>query len=125
MRLQFRFAFIPALAVVLSGTASAQVSDGPQAPQIPLIVSAAIAPAPIHPGGDVEAIVLTTPDIVSMEAHVAHFTFTIPPLEPGKFRQTGHIPKLARFFHGTYHVTFVGHCSDGRTAETSEDIILN
>jgi hypothetical protein len=120
-----RWAFVPAFAVVLSGTASAQLSDGSQAVQSPQIVSAAIDPRPVHPGDAVEAIVLTTPDIVSVEAHVAHFKFAIPQFEPGKFRQSGRVPKIARFFHGTYHVTFVGRCSDGRTAETREDIVLN
>jgi hypothetical protein len=90
-----------------------------------MIVSAAIDPVPIHAGDAVEAIVLTTPDVVSVEAHVAHFRFAIPQLEPGKFRQTGQVPKIARFFRGTYHVTFVGRCNDGRTAEKGEEVILN
>jgi hypothetical protein len=125
MRLPLRCALVPALAIVLCATASAQRSDDPEAVQSPQIVSAAIEPEPLHPGDTIEAIVRTTPDIVSVEAHVAHFTFAIPQLEPGKFRQTGRVPKIARFFHGTYHVTFVGRCSDGRTVEKREDVLLN
>jgi hypothetical protein len=125
VRNAWRWAIVPALAVVLSSTASAQSSDGSQAVQAPQIVWAAIDPKPVHPGDVVEATVLTTPDIVAVEARVAHFTFAIPQLEPGKFRQAGRVPKIARFFHGTYHVTFVGRCSDGRTAETREDLVLN
>jgi hypothetical protein len=125
MRLQLRFAFIPALAALLSGTTTAQVRDVPQIVQLPQIVSAAIDPEPIHPGDAVEATVLTTPDIVSVKATVAHLWFAIPQVEPGKFRQTGHVPKIARFFRGTYHVTFIGRCTDGRTAEMREDVILN
>jgi hypothetical protein len=125
MRLHLRWSLILALVAVLSGTASAQISDGPQTAQSPKIVSAAIDPAPIHPGDTVQATVFTTPDIVSLEAHVGLLKFAIPRIEPGKFRQTGHVPKMARFFHGTYHVTFVGHCQDGRAAEMREDIVLN
>jgi hypothetical protein len=126
MHLPHRCAYILTLAVALSGTASAEISDDHQTDKSsPQIVSAAIDPDPIHPGDAVEATVLTTPDIVSVEAHVVHLKFAIPQLEPGKFRQTGHVPKIARFFHGTYHVTFVGRCSDGRTVERNEEIVLN
>jgi hypothetical protein len=125
MRLQLRCSFILTLAVALSGTASAEISDGYQAVQSPQIVSAAIDPKPVHPGDAVEATVLTTPDIVSVEAQVVHLRFAIPQLEPGKFRQRGHVPKIARFFHGTYHVTFVGRCSNGRTVEKLEEVVLN
>jgi hypothetical protein len=125
MRLRFRWSLILALAAVLSGTASAQVNDGPQTAQSTQIVSAAIDPTPIHPGDTVVAIVVTTLDIVSLEAHVGVLKFAIPQIEPGKFRQTGHVPKIARFFHGTYHITFVGRCQDGRTAEMREDVVLN
>ena len=125
MRVHLRWSLILALAAVLSGTASAQISDGPQTAQSPKIVSAAIDPAPLHPGDTVQATVLTTLDVVSLEAHVGLLTFAIPQIEPGKFRQTAHVPKMARFFHGTYHVTFVGHCQDGRTAEMREDVVLN
>lgn len=125
MRLQVRWTLILALAAVLSGTASAQINDGAQTAQSPKIVSAAIDPAPVHPGDTVEATVLTTLDVVSLEAHVGALRFAIPQTEPGKFRQTGHVPKIARFFHGTYHVTFVGRCQDGRTTEMREDVVLN
>jgi hypothetical protein len=125
MHLQHPCSLILILAVALYGTAAAEIGDDHQAVQSPQIVSAAIDPEPLHAGDPVEATVLTTPDIVSVEAHVVHLKFAIPQLEPGKFRQIGHVPKIARFFHGTYHVTFVGRCSDGRTAERSEEIVLN
>jgi hypothetical protein len=125
MRLLFRSGLIPALAVVLAGTASAQVDDSPQAVQSPRIVSTAIDPMPVHPGDTVDATVLTTPDVVSVEAYVAHVTIAIARVEPGTFRQTARVPKIARFFHGTYDVTFVARRSDGRTVETHEDVVVN
>lgn len=119
MHLDRRLVAIPALALALTGTAGAQAGD------VPMIVSIAINPDPLHPGSDVEAIVNTSPDVTAVEARVRGLKFNLNQLQTGEFRTTGRVPKIARFFKGTYHVTFVAHTSDGRTVEGAHDIVLN
>lgn len=120
-----RLAAAPVLALALTGTAAAQAGESPQTAPVPQIVSAAINPDPVHPGGQVEAVVQTTPDVVSVDAQVKGFHFTLDQTQPGRFAKSGTVPKIARFFKGTYHVTFVAHCAGGTTVQSGTDIVLN
>ena len=120
-----RVAFVPMLALALTGTAGAQAGEPAQAEAPPQIVSTAINPDPIHPGGPVEAVVQTSPNVVSVDAQVRGFHFNLDQKEPGKFAKAGTVPKIARFFKGTYHVTFVAHCAGGHTVESGYDVVLN
>lgn len=108
----------PLLAFTLLGAAS--LDAAPQ--QGPRIVTAAIAPSPIHPGDDVVVTVETSADVVAVDAHVHGRTFHVEPIESGVFRASGHVPKFVRFFKGTYHITFVGHCASGETTEYERDV---
>ena len=120
MHLHYRLIAIPVLALALTGTAVAQaVGEAPQ------IVSAAINPDPVHPGGRVEAIVRTSPDVTAVDARVKGFKFSLNEVQPGQFQQTGTVPKIARFFKGTYHVVFTAHCAGGQTTQFGEDVVLN
>ena len=120
-----RLAAVPMLALALTGTAGAQAGEPEQTAPAPQIVSAAINPAPIHPGGPVEAVVQTSPNVVSVDAQVRGFHFSLEQKEPGKFAKSGVVPKIARFFKGTYHVTFVARCQGGSTVESGYDVVLN
>ena len=123
MHLQ-RLAATGILALALTGTAGAQAGETPQA-GAPQIVSAAVNPDPIHPGGPVEAVVETSANVVGVEAHVKGFHFTLDQKEPGKFIKSGTVPKFARFFKGTYHVTFTARCAGGNSVESGTDVVLN
>ena len=120
-----RVAAVPILALVMTGTAGAQAGDAPIGAGAPQIVSAVINPDPIHPGGPVEAVVETSPNVVSVDAQVKGFHFSLEQKQPGKFSKSGTVPKFARFFKGTYHVTFVAHCAGGTTVESGTDVVLN
>lgn len=117
-------AALAALAAALGGLFPLPARAQDDAPQ-PKILSATIVPDPIHPGEQVAADVATSPNVTSVEAHVKGMTFKLPEVHPGEFRLERTVPKIARFFKGTYHVTFVAHCAGGREAESAEDIVLN
>ena len=119
MHLDRRLIAVPTLALALTGTAGAQAGD------MPLIIAIAVNPVPLHPGSEVEAVVNTSPDVTAVEARVRGFKFTLNQAQAGEFRTTGKVPKIARFFKGTYHVTFIARTNDGQTAEDTHDVILN
>jgi hypothetical protein len=111
----------PLLAFMLLGTAPLD----PAPPQGPRIVTAAIAPSPIHPGGQVVITVETSPDVIAVDGQVRGHTFHMEPIQSGEFRASGRVPKFARFFKGTYRITFVGRCANGQTTEYERDVVVN
>jgi hypothetical protein len=121
VRLHHALATAPLLAFMLLGAAP----PDPTPEQGPRIVGAAIAPSPIHPGDQFVVTVETSIDVVAVEAHVRGRTFHLEPVESGLFQSSGSVPKFARFFKGTYRVTFVGHCASGKTAEYERDVVLS
>ena len=119
MQLHSRLVAVPILALALTGTAVAQAGDAPQ------IISAQIDPSPVHPGGAVDALVTTSPDVTGVDVKVKGLCFHLDEVEAGEFHQHGTVPKIARFFRGTYRVTFVATGADGAQTETEEDVTLN
>ena len=117
------------LSLALTGAAGAQsTSESPptSAPaSAPQIVSVAINPDPVHAGKSVDAIVETTPDVVAVQAHVMNLKIDIPRDKDGAFRKSAKVPWMARFFKGTYKVTFVATCKDGHEAQSEQDVVLN
>lgn len=97
----------------------------PPSPQGPHIASVQIDPSPIHPGDEVAATVATSTDVVAVDALVRGFTFHLDATDSGLFHKTAHVPKIARFFKGTYHVRFIARSSSGQTTESECDIVLN
>jgi len=117
-------AALPLLALGLMGAAAPVGSpDAPEAE--PQIAAVDINPSPVRPGGHVVVTVETSPNVVAVDAHVKSFTFHLGPVGSGGFRSVGTVPKIARFFKGTYRVTFVARCSGGRTTEYGEDVVVN
>lgn len=127
MHLHYRLAAaLPILALTLLGASPSHprvlAQTGTEEPQI---VAAQINPSPVHPGDSVVVTVATTPNVVGVDAQVKSYHFHLDPVEAGEFRATGRVPKIARFFKGTYHVVFTAHCSGGQTTQYSEDVVLN
>jgi hypothetical protein len=123
----------PRLSAVAPPLVLALLAAGPPLPSAspavmiedPQIAAVAIDPDPVHPGSHVVVTVQTSTNVVSVDAHVKSFTFHLDPVQSGEFRGIGTVPKIARFFKGTYHVTFIAHCSGGQTAEYGQDVVLN
>lgn len=128
MHLHHRFAATaPILAFALLGAAPPSAAHPAVVAQAepPQIVAAAVNPSPVHPGDDVVVTVATTPNVVAVDAQVKSYHFHLDPVEAGQFRATGKVPKIARFFKGTYHVVFTAHCAGGQTTQFGEDVVLN
>ena len=99
-------------------------SPSPAVSDAGAIVSATIAPEPVHAGTMVVADVTTAPDVTSVDARVRSFKFSLSEVKPGEFRKSGKVPWIARFFKGTYVVTFFAHRADGTTAQTTQNVVL-
>jgi hypothetical protein len=96
----------------ISGVAAGAQTDQPAIQ--PAILDVTITPVPVRVGAPVTAIVLTTPDVVSVQGHVAAFNFNVPKTADGNFSGTATVPRWARFFiHGDVHVRFVARTADG------------
>lgn len=121
MRLHHALSTAPLLAFMLLGAAP----PDPNPEQGPRIMAAAIAPSPVHPGDQFVVTVETSTDVVAVDAHVRGRTFHIDPIDRGLFQSSGSVPKFARFFKGTYRVTFVAHCASGETTEYERDVVLS
>ena len=118
------------LALALSAAAGAQTqtTSSPQpgpAAGAPQIVSVAINPDPVRAGKSVDATIQTTPDVVAVQARVMNLKIDIPRQADGEFHKTAVVPWMARFFKGTYNVTFVATCKDGHETQSRQDIVLN
>jgi hypothetical protein len=129
MHLQHRHPVLaPPLVLALLAGAPGTAAPGVPAEAAPFnatISAVAIEPDPVHPGSKVVVTVQTSPDVVAVDAHVKSFTFHLDPVQSGEFQCTGTVPKIARFFKGTYRVTFVARRSGGQTTEYGQDVVLN
>lgn len=88
----------------------------------PAILAVNVTPIPVKLGAPVTATVLTTPDVVSVQGHVAAFTFTIPKTGDGAFSGTTKVPRWAALFHGNYNVRFIAKTAAGAQTQTSQSV---
>ncbi|GAC1310213.1 MAG: hypothetical protein NVSMB21_17760 [Vulcanimicrobiaceae bacterium] len=104
-----------AVAPVASIAPSAAPSAAPTGTQI---LSVRTAPDVVHAGESVRWDVRTSPDIVSVTAHVSAYTIPLQRTGPGRFGLNFAIPaSVPAFFHGTYNLEVVGATSAGGTAK--------
>lgn len=131
MHRHHRLAAAPFLVLTLALTTAAGAQTTTESPQpspaagAPQIVSVAINPDPVHAGKSVDATIETTPDVVAVQARVMNLKIDIPRDGDGTFHKSAKVPWMARFFKGTYKVTFVATCKDGHEAQSEQDIVLN
>jgi hypothetical protein len=91
-------------------------------PTDPAILSVSVTPTPVKLGSPVTATVLTTPDVATVQGHVAAFNFNIPKTGDGTFSGTTKVPRWAALFHGLFHVRFTAKTSDGEQTQAVSDV---
>ncbi len=91
-------------------------------PSNPAILSVSVTPTPVRLGAPVTATVLTTPDVETVQGHVAAFNFNIPKTGDGTFSGTTTVPRWAALFHGLFKVRFVAKTSDGEQTQATSDV---
>jgi hypothetical protein len=91
----------------------------------PGITQIALSARTVHSGDHYLAIVLTTPDVVSVVADANGFHFTLFPAGPGRFGVMGQFGTIP-FFAGdrTVSVRVTATTADGRTATQLVDVRL-
>jgi hypothetical protein len=91
----------------------------PQIEEIDLNDSALVPPAPLH------VRVLTTPEVVSVNAETFGRSIAIPQHDRGVFTFDGYIPDVPGFLRNrTYDVSFIAAGLDGRTATVTLPLTL-
>lgn len=119
---RLRLSAVAALAAfALLGLAPA---DGPgvPAPANPAILNVTWSPAHLRAGRTFDVTVRTTPDITALEARVLKYRLPVPKAAEGIFYASARVPWIARFYHGTFHVTFVGTDATGDRAQMEADV---
>lgn len=111
------------LMTMLAGALLLGVSPVPQ-PTDPAILDVSVTPVPVKIGAPVTTTVLTTPDVVTVQGHVATFTFNIPKTGDGSFSGTTTVPRWAGIFfhHGNYNVRFIAKTADGAQTQTEQSV---
>lgn len=101
-------------ALILCGPAGAPAYAAPR------ILSVAATPAVVHQGDSVAWAVRTTPDVVSVEAHVAFYDLHLERTAPGRFALVFHVPAwVPFFFHRVNQVAVTARAADGTTDSRS------
>jgi hypothetical protein len=115
-----RGAAVPAILIGVLGMSGA-IARAETDP--PAFLEVSVTPTPVRIGSPVTVNIVTTPDVVSVQGHVATFHFNVPKTGEGCFSATGTVPHWARlFFHGRVPVHFVAQGADGARAETTSFI---
>ncbi len=84
---------------------------------MPTISAVAATPTTVHGGDTVHWDVRTSPNVVSVAAHVELATLQLQRASAGHFTLAFVIPaNTPGFFHGTYSVNIIAKASDGDTA---------
>jgi len=91
-------------------------------PAAPAILAVSVTPEPVKLGAPVTATVLTTPEVVSVQGHVAAFNFNIPKTGDGVFSGTTTVPRWAALFHGLFKVRFTAKTSDGEQTQAESSV---
>ena len=93
------------------------VAPAAAANSAPTITSIAATPTTIHSGDTVRWDVHTSPNVVSVAAHVTLATLQLQRTAPGHFTLAFVIPaNTPGLFHGTYNVDVIAKANDGDTA---------
>ncbi len=83
----------------------------------PTISAVAATPSTVHGGDTVRWDVHTSPNVVSVAAHVTLATLQLQRTAPGHFTLAFVIPaNTPGIFHGTYNVDIIAKASDGDSA---------
>ena len=106
-------------AFALLGVASD--SDGTPA-AAPAILDVTFSPDHLRAGAAFTVTIRTTPDVMSLQAHVMKYKLPVPKTCDGVFTGTARVPWWARIYHGTFHVTFVGTAAGGDEAQMEADV---
>lgn len=88
----------------------------------PAILGVTFTPERLRAGSDFEVTVHTTPDVTAMQALVMKYRLPVPKTSDGVFSASARVPWWARFYHGTFHVTFVGVDDAGGRAQMEADV---
>jgi hypothetical protein len=98
--------------------------DGPEAPPPanPAILNVTWSPEHLRAGQMFDVTIRTTPDITALEACVLKYRLPVPKASDGVFYASARVPWFARFYHGTFHVTFVGTDATGDQAQMEADV---
>jgi len=111
-RIARAIAFTAGLASVLLGASPA--AHGPK------IYSVNARPSIAHAGDSVIWDARVSPDVVTVTARVAVYSFSLYPTHAGHFGEIFSIPKdVPPFFHGNYSVTITATNANGESASRS------
>jgi len=91
-------------------------------PADPAILDVTFAPDHLRAGGEFAVTIRTTPDVMSLQAHVMKYKLPVPKTGDGVFYASARVPWWARIYHGTFHITFVGVSSSGCEAQMEADV---
>ena len=84
-----------------------------------------VVPRVAHAGDRVKWDARVSPDVVTVTARVAVYTFSLYLVRHGHFGETFRIPKdVPPFFHGNYSVTITATTASGATAQRSVALIF-
>jgi hypothetical protein len=90
------------------------------APPGPKIYSVSATPHVAHAGDSVKWDAHVSPDVVSVTARVAVYTFSLYPVRSGHFGEVFRIPRdVPPFFHGNYSVTVTASNANGDSVSRS------
>lgn len=110
-------------AVALPGLAPDPSVNAPPA-AAPAILNVTWNPQHLHAGSQFDVTIRTTPDVTALEADVLRYRLPVPKQTDGVFYASARVPWFARFYHGTFHVTFVGTDASGNQAQMEADVRL-
>ncbi len=86
----------------------------------PKIYSVSATPRIAHAGDSVKWDAHVSPDVVSVTARVAVYTFSLYPVRDGHFGEVFRIPRdVPPFFHGNYSVTVTATNANGDSVSRS------
>ncbi len=106
-------------AIALLGV-SANTDFGP--PADPAILDVTFSPDQLRAGAEFAVTVRTTPDVMSLQAHVMKYKLPVPKTGDGVFYASARVPWWAHIYHGTFRVTFVGVAASGDQAQMEADV---
>jgi hypothetical protein len=109
-------------AFALLGVAPDDGTTVAPAPPNPAILNVTWSPAQLRAGHSFDVTVRTTPDVTAVEACVLKYRLPVPKTADGVFTASARVPWFARFYHGTFHVTFVGTDANGDQAQMEADV---
>jgi hypothetical protein len=108
-------------AFALLGLAPDDGADAPPPPN-PAILAITWSPEHLRAGQTFDVTIRTTPDIATLEACVLKYKLPVPKASDGVFYALARVPWFARFYHGTFHVTFVATGASGEQAQMEADV---